>query len=34
MSADPTFKYLAAYPPDLRAQVRLLIAEGRLADSL
>jgi UTP pyrophosphatase len=34
MSADPTFKYLAAYPPDLRAQVRLLIAEGRLSDSL
>lgn len=34
MSADPTAKYLAAYPPDLRAQVRGLIAEGRLADSL
>lgn len=34
MSADPTAKYLAAYPPDLRAQVRALIAEGRLADSL
>ena len=34
MSADPTSKYLAAYPPDLRAQVRVLLAEGRLADSL
>lgn len=34
MSVDPTFKYLAAYPLDSRAQVRLLIAEGRLADSL
>lgn len=34
MSADPTLKYLAAYPPDLRAQVRVLIAEGRLVDSL
>jgi len=34
MSTDPTAKYLAAYPPDLRAQVRGLIAEGRLADSL
>lgn len=34
MTADPTSKYLAAYPPDLRAQVRVLIAEGRLADSL
>jgi predicted metal-dependent hydrolase len=34
MSADPTLKYLAAYPPDLRAQVRVLIAEGRLLDSL
>lgn len=34
MSADPTAKYLAAYPPELRAQVRVLIAEGRLADSL
>ena len=34
MSADPTTKYLAAYPPDLRAQVRVLIAQGRLADSL
>ena len=34
MSADPTMKYLAAYPPDLRAQVRVLIAQGRLADSL
>ena len=34
MSADPTAKYLAAYPPEIRAQVRLLIAEGRLAESL
>ena len=34
MNADPTEKYLAAYPPELRAQVRLLIAEGRLASSL
>lgn len=31
MSADPTAKYLAAYAPDLRAQVRRLIAEGRAA---
>ena len=34
MSADPTARYLAGYPPDLRAQVRALIDEGRLADSL
>ena len=34
MSADPTAKYLAAYPPEIRAQVRALIAQGRLADSL
>lgn len=34
MSADPTAKYLAAYPPDLRAQVRELMAQGRLAASL
>ncbi len=34
MSDDPTTKYLAAYPPELRAQVRVLIAEGRLADSV
>lgn len=34
MSADPTAKYLAAYPPELRAQVRVLIAEGRLAAHL
>lgn len=34
MSDDPTERYLAAYPPDLRAQVRVLIAEVRLADSL
>lgn len=34
MSDDPTERYLAAYPPDVRAQVRVLIAEGRLADSL
>ena len=34
MSADPTAKYLSAYPPELRAQVRELIAQGRLADRL
>lgn len=34
MTADPTAKYLAAYPPELRTQVRALIAEGRLAGSL
>lgn len=34
MSVDPTTKYLAAYPPELRAQVRTLIAEGRLAGIL
>lgn len=34
MSDDPTAQYLAAYPPDVRAQVRVLIAEGRLADNL
>lgn len=34
MSADPTSKYLAAYPPGLRAQVQALIAEGRLSDNL
>ena len=34
MNADPTAKYLAAYPPELRAQVRELIAEGRLASGL
>jgi predicted metal-dependent hydrolase len=34
MSADPTERYLAAYPPELRTQVRALIAEGRLASSL
>lgn len=34
MNADPTARYLAAYPPELRAQVRELIAEGRLASSL
>ena len=34
MTADPTAKYLAAYPPELRTQVRALIAEGRLASSL
>lgn len=32
--ADPTAKYLAAYPAGLRAQVRGLIAEGRLHASL
>jgi predicted metal-dependent hydrolase len=34
MNADPTAKYLGAYPPELRAQVRVLIAEGQLASSL
>ncbi|MEN9416680.1 MAG: hypothetical protein RI988_300 [Pseudomonadota bacterium] len=34
MSVDPTLKYLAGYPPDLRAQVRALIVEGRLFDNL
>lgn len=34
MNADPTAKYMAAYPPDLRAQVRVLISEGRLASLL
>jgi predicted metal-dependent hydrolase len=34
MTADPTAKYLAAYPPELRTRARALIAEGRLADSL
>lgn len=34
MSDDPTERYLAAYPANLRAQVRRLIAEGRLAHSL
>ena len=34
MNADPTGKYLSAYPAELRAQVRVLIAEGRLAKSL
>ena len=34
MGADPTTKYLGAYPPELRAQVRQLIAEQRLADTL
>ncbi len=34
MSADRTAKHLAAYPPELRAQVRVLISEGRLAASL
>jgi hypothetical protein len=34
MNADPTAKYLAAYPPELRAQVRGLIAEGQLARNL
>lgn len=34
MNADPTGKYPVAYPPELRAQVRVLIAKGRLADSL
>ena len=34
MSQDPTERYLTAYPPDVRSQVRVLIAKGRLADSL
>ena len=34
MSDDPTAKYLSAYPAELRAQVRELIAEGRLGASL
>lgn len=34
MSDDPTAKYLSAYPPELRAQVRVLIDQGRLAESL
>ena len=34
MNADPTAKYLAAYPLELRAQVRALIADGRLGSSL
>lgn len=34
MNADPTVKYLAAYAPELRSQVRALITEGRLASSL
>ena len=34
MNADPTAKYLAAYPLELRAQVRGLIAQGQLARNL
>jgi predicted metal-dependent hydrolase len=34
MQADPTLKYLAGYPPALRAQVRELVAQGRLAASI
>lgn len=34
MNADPTAKYLAAYPLELRAQVRALFADGRLGSSL
>lgn len=34
MSSDPTAKHLAAYPPALRAQVRVLMAKGRLAETL
>ena len=34
MNADPTAKYLSAYPPELRAQVRELIAQGRLGGRL
>ena len=34
MTADPTGKCPVAYPPELRAQVGVLIAKGRLADSL
>ena len=34
MNADPTAKYLAGHPAELRAQLRVLIAEERLAGSL
>jgi antitoxin ParD1/3/4 len=34
VSADPSLKYLAGYPPDLLDQVRALMAEGRLAERL
>jgi hypothetical protein len=34
MSQVRTERYLTAYPPDVRSQVRVLIAKGRLADSL
>lgn len=34
LSVDPTLKYLACYPPDLRAQIRALIVEGRLSDNV
>ena len=34
MSTDPTLKYLAGYPPELLGQVRALVAQGRLAESL
>ena len=33
MSVDPTLKYLAGCPPDVRAQIRALIVEGRLSDN-
>jgi predicted metal-dependent hydrolase len=34
MSTDPTWKYLAGYPPELLGQVKELLAEGRLVDHL
>lgn len=34
MNAAAPLKYLAGYPPELLAQVREAIAQGRLADSL
>ena len=34
MNSDPTAKYLAAYQPELREQVRGLMAEGQLARHL
>ncbi len=34
MSTDPTLKYLAGYPFELLTQVRELIAEGRLLESV
>ena len=34
MSMDPTSRYLSGYPPELLAQVRALIKQGRLADTV